>query len=183
MHGIAHDLFHIGVPAGEKVIRTLAVYLAVLVLLRIFGKRQLAQLNALDLVVLLLLSNVLQNAIIGNDNSLVGGVLGGFTLLLANYLLIRITYRHRGLFELVQGHPTDLVRRGHRQDHELRKQLITPAELDSVLRREGIDAGVKGVEKATLEPEGTITPVTKHGPTIADVLERLDRIESRLERS
>ena len=73
------------------------VYLALVVLLRIFGKRELAQLNPFDLVVLLSLSNTVQNAIIGNDNSVSGGLIGAFTLLAANYLVVRFLFKHRRL--------------------------------------------------------------------------------------
>ncbi len=179
MGGISHDLFHIGVSAGEKVIRTVLVYLAVLALLRIFGKRQLAQLNALDLVVLLLLSNVVQNAIIGPDDSFLGGVLGAATLVVCNYVLIRLTFMHDRVMHLVQGKPTQLVEHGQLDERALRHELITRGELESALRREGID-GVPATESVTIEPEGTITPVKKPEPGIPEVLERIDELERRL---
>jgi hypothetical protein len=87
------DIFVIAVPLGEKVLRPVLVYLFLVVLLRIFGKRELAQLNPFDLVVLLSLSNTVQNAIIGNDNSLTGGLVGAFTLLGINYLVVRFLFR------------------------------------------------------------------------------------------
>jgi uncharacterized membrane protein YcaP (DUF421 family) len=179
LDGVWYDLWHLQLPAGEKVIRTIAVYAAIVALLRIFGKRQLAQLNALDLVVLLLLSNVVQNAIIGPDNSLSGGLLGAATLLVVNYGLVRLTFRHDRLSRLVQGKQTLLVDHGEPQAHELEHELITQAELEAVLRREGID-GIRDVATVTLEPEGTITPVRKPQPGIREVLERLDRIEQKL---
>jgi len=91
---VAHHLLHLGISPAEKAIRTVAVYLALLVLLHLSGKRQLAQLNSFDLVVLLLLSNVVQNAIIGNDNSLSGGLVGALALLGVNYLVVRYLFRH-----------------------------------------------------------------------------------------
>ena len=177
---IWHDLVHIGEPAGEKVIRTILVYLIVLGLLRLFGKRQLAQLNALDLVVLLLLSNVVQNAIIGPDNSVLGAALGAATLVSVNYILIRLTYNHDRVMYLVQGKSTRLVSNGEVDTKALKHELITRGELEGALRREGID-GVAEVESVVIEPEGTITPEKKPEPGIPDVLARLDRIEARLE--
>src|SRR6187455_2975855 len=87
------SLFTMPMPIGEKVIRTIAVYLIVVVLLRIMGRRTVAQLNAFDLVVLLLLSNVVQNAIIGPDNSLLGGLIGAVVLLAANFVLVSSSFR------------------------------------------------------------------------------------------
>ena len=175
-----HDLVHIGEPAGEKVIRTILVYLIVLGLLRLFGKRQLAQLNALDLVVLLLLSNVVQNAIIGPDNSVLGAALGAATLVSLNYALIRATYMHDRIMYLVQGKSTKLVDHGEVDMEALHHELITRGELEGALRREGID-GIPEAETVVLEPEGTITPVKKPEPGIPDVIARLDRIERRLQ--
>src|SRR6185295_1664925 len=88
-----NDIFVMGVPVAEKMLRPVVVYLAMVVLLRIFGKRELAQLNPFDLVVLLSLSNTVQNAIIGNDNTLTGGLIGAITLLGANYLVVRFLFR------------------------------------------------------------------------------------------
>ena len=178
---IWHDLVHIGEPAGEKVIRTILVYFVVLGLLRLFGKRQLAQLNALDLVVLLLLSNVVQNAIIGPDNSVLGAAIGAVTLVAGNYILIRLTYNHDRVMYLVQGKSTELVENGEVDMEALQKELITRGELEGALRREGID-GIPEVESVVIEPEGTITPVKKPEPGIPDVLARLDRIERELSR-
>src|SRR5512141_3519578 len=93
-------VFGLGAPLVEKVLRPVIVYLFLVVLLRIFGKRELAQLNPFDLVVLLSLSNTVQNAIIGNDNSVTGGLLGALTLLAANYLVVRFLFRHRRLDQL-----------------------------------------------------------------------------------
>src|SRR5689334_3968511 len=97
-----NDMFALMVPVLEKMFRPVAVYAVLVVLLRIFGKRELAQLNPFDLVVLLSLSNTVQNAIIGNDNSITGGVIGAFTLMATNYLVVRFLFRHRRLDELVE---------------------------------------------------------------------------------
>src|ERR1041385_2295159 len=107
-----NDMFVIAVPLLEKVLRPVIVYLALVILLRIFGKRELAQLNPFDLVVLLSLSNTVQNAIIGNDNSITGGLIGAFPLLAVNYLVVRFLFRHRRLDQLFEGKPTVLIDHG-----------------------------------------------------------------------
>src|SRR5437588_12155655 len=100
---MTHDLVHLGLPWWDKTIRTLAVYVVLLALLRVAGKRQLAQLNSFDLVVLLLLSNVVQNAIIGNETSLPGGLLGAVILITGNYLLVRLALRSQLVNPVLQG--------------------------------------------------------------------------------
>ncbi|HUS62294.1 MAG TPA: hypothetical protein VMY34_08860, partial [Acidimicrobiales bacterium] len=99
---IAHDLFTIGIPILEKVLRTVAIYGGVLALLRIGGKRDLAQLNSFDLVVLLLLSNVVQNAVIGDDTSLLGGLIGAATLVAVNALVVRLVRRNAVLVPIFE---------------------------------------------------------------------------------
>src|SRR5438874_10761961 len=116
---VGRDLFQMGVPVVEKAIRTAAVYGGILVLLRLGGKRALAQLNSFDLVVLLLLSNVVQNAIIGNETSLPGGLLGAAILIGANYVLVRLTFRNRWLNRLLQGSDTPLYENGRLDDGHL----------------------------------------------------------------
>src|SRR5947207_4131696 len=109
---IFHSLFTMGEPIALKAIRTVAVYFGILVLLRVGGKRDLAQLNSFDLVVLLLLSNVVQNAIIGNDNSLAGGLLGAVILVAINAVVVRVVQRSKTAVNLFEGMPTVLVRNG-----------------------------------------------------------------------
>jgi uncharacterized membrane protein YcaP (DUF421 family) len=175
---VAHDLVHLGLPWWDKALRTLVVYLAILLLLRFTGKRTLAQLNSFDLVVLLLLSNVVQNAIIGNETSLPGGLLGAAILLTANYALVRLTFRHRWLNRLLQGTPTPLYEDGHVRQRNLRHELITREEFLAALRREGMELG--DVERVDLEPEGTLNAKPKPKPGIEDVLAALERIEHKL---
>src|SRR5437879_6920159 len=112
MHHIISDMFVLSVPVAEKILRPMFVYVFLVLLLRIFGKRELAQLNPFDLVVLLSLSNTVQNAIIGDDNSVAGGFIGAFTLMLVNYLVIRFLFRHRRLDQILEGRPAVLVRDG-----------------------------------------------------------------------
>src|SRR5215831_17538045 len=106
------DIFVLGAPLIEKILRPVAVYFFLVIALRVFGKRELAQLNPFDLVVLLSLSNTVQNAIIGNDNSLTGGLIGAFALLGMNYLVVRFLFRHRRLDQLCEGKSTILVDQG-----------------------------------------------------------------------
>jgi uncharacterized membrane protein YcaP (DUF421 family) len=172
---VLHDLLHLDVSVWEKVVRTVVVYGALLVLLRVAGKRALAQLTAFDLVVLLLLSNVVQNAIIGPDNSLLGGLIGAAVLLLANTALVRLSARWSGL----QGRERVLVHDGVVDDKALMRELITKPELDVALRRQGYD-GIDGVVNAKLEPEGVLVAEPREDPVLARIEQRLARIESRL---
>src|ERR1700683_2752787 len=91
---LIHDMFFLGLPLTEKILRPVIVYVFLIVGLRLAGKRELAQLNPFDLVVLLTISNTVQNAIIGDDNSVTGGIIGAATLLLVNYLFVRFLYSH-----------------------------------------------------------------------------------------
>ena len=175
---MTHDLIHLGLPWWDKAVRTLAVYLGLLVLLRLAGKRQLAQLNTLDLVVLLLLSNVVQNAIIGNETSLPGGLLGAAILISGNYLLLRLAYRRRWLAWLLKGTGTVLYEDGQVNEPNLEHELMTRQELVSGLRREGME--LDDVERVDLEPEGTFNAQPKPKPDIGDVMAALQRIEQRL---
>jgi uncharacterized membrane protein YcaP (DUF421 family) len=177
---VVHNLFHLGASAPEKIVRTVAVYVVLLVLLHLAGKRELAQLNSFDLVVLLLVSNVVQNAIIGNDNSLLGGVLGAAVLIVANYMIVRFVFFHPRWGRTLQGSETTLAEDGKPLRRVLRRQRITTAQLDAALRRQGLDEGIAEAERVVLEPEGTLTPYKKPQPSLQDVVERLDRIERKL---
>ena len=149
-----HNIFVPGVPLAEKILRPALVYLFLVVALRVFGKRELAQLNPFDLVVLLSLSNTVQNAIIGDDNSLLGGVIGAFALLVINYLVVRFLFRHRRLDQIFEGKPTTLIQNGCIVRNALAKELLTRSELMTVLHRQGFDS-VSEVEQCVLEPGGT----------------------------
>lgn len=148
------DIFVVGAPVAEKILRPALVYVFLVVALRVFGKRELAQLNPFDLVVLLSLSNTVQNAIIGNDNSLSGGLIGAFALLAINYLVVRFLFRHRRLDEILEGEPTIMVEHGRVVESNLAKELLTTAELMTVLHRQGFET-VEEVERCILQPGGT----------------------------
>jgi len=182
--GMWHDIFAVGVPVGEKILRPIIVYIFLVLLLRAFGKRELAQLNPFDLVVLLSLSNTVQNAIIGNDNSLTGGLIGAFTLLGINYLVVRFLFRHRRLDQLFEGNPTTLIEHGRVVKDALAKELLTHAELMTVLHRQGFD-GLDEVERCILEPGGTFYIQRKMPPTEKieheAVMQRLAELNGKLD--
>jgi uncharacterized membrane protein YcaP (DUF421 family) len=149
-----HDMFHIPVPLLEKILRPIIVYLCLIVLLRIFGKRELAQLNPFDLVVLLSLSNTVQNAIIGDDNSLSGGIVGAIALLAGNWILNRVLFAMPALNTLLQGTETVLIRDGMVDEKAMKEQILTREELVEVLHKQGV-RGLGDVKECTLEPGGT----------------------------
>ena len=160
------SLFQPGIGFGEKIVRTLIVYGFLLIGLRLSGKRELSQLNPFDLVVLLLLSNTVQNAIIGNDNSMVGGIVGAATLLIVNAILVRLLY-HYGKLEAIEGKPDTLVRNGRLLRHHLERELITVSELESAARRQGI-ASLAHVRECRLETGGALTFIQKE-PTDEEI--------------
>ena len=182
--GMWHDIFVAGAPVIEKVLRPIAVYFALVLLLRVFGKRELAQLNPFDLVVLLSLSNTVQNAIIGNDNSLSGGLIGAFTLLGVNYLVVRFLFQHRRLDQVFEGQPLVLIDKGRVQSKALAKELLTHSELITVLHRQGFDK-IQDVERCVLEPGGTFYIQRKSPPADevahAEVMKRLEDLDRKLE--
>jgi len=179
VHTIWYDLVHPGVPVIEKVIRTVIVYAFLLIGLRLAGKRELTQLNPFDLVVLLLLSNTVQNAIIGEDNSLVGGILGAATLLVLNGVLVRTLF-HWGKLDTIEGKPDLLIRNGRVQRDHLERELITLAELEAAARRQGLES-LAHVKHCRLETGGALTFIPKH-PTDDerrhhDLILHLERLE------
>ena len=169
----------LGIPVGEKLVRTLAVYIFLLVGLRLAGKRELGQLNPFDLVVLLLLSNTLQNAIIGNDNSLLGGILGATALLAINWLVVRYLYAHPVAARLLEGDADVLIDAGKVQHARLKRELITQEELASAARRQGLE-GLHQVQTCRLEIGGALTFVPKvpsdDEMRHRELLDRLDRL-------
>jgi len=180
---VLHDMFALGLPIAEKIIRPLIVYVFLIVGLRLAGKRELAQLNPFDLVVLLTLSNAVQNAIIGDDNTVTGGLIGAATLLTVNHFVVRYLYGHDRLEHLVEGDPDVLIDSGVVQLDRLKKELITLSELQSSAHKQGF-ATLDEVDRAILEPGGTIcffakrpTPETSRHD---ELLARLDQITAQL---
>jgi uncharacterized membrane protein YcaP (DUF421 family) len=151
---LIESMFHLHLPVLEKLLRPVIVYLFLIFFLRLFGKRELAQLNPFDLVVLLSLSNTVQNAMIGDDNSVTGGIIGAFALLAINYVLTMLLYRHPNVDKVVEGSATVLIRRGEVDWRAMKKEALSELELKSVLHKQGLN-DYSEVEKCVLEPNGT----------------------------
>ena len=181
---IWHDLLFPGIPLIEKIIRPVLVYVFLVVGLRLAGKRELAQLNPFDLVVLLTLSNTVQNAIIGNDNSVIGGMVGAATLLVLNYLVVMVAYRNRDLAALIEGGPDILIHRGRIDHQRLKAETITEEELESAARKQGFGS-LKDVDQAILYPGGNFCFIGKVPTADAihhhQIIGELHRIRSRLD--
>lgn len=189
-----NDLFTIGVSTPEKIIRTVVVYLALALLLRLAGKRDLAQLNSFDLVVMLLLSNVVQNAVIGPDNSLLGGLIGAVVLIGFNAVVVRSSLTSPWLYRLLEGTSTVLARNGRWDVRALRREGLRQADVDAALRRQNANS-VAEVETVSIEPGGAVVATLspeQQSATKKDVEallgalgavddERLSRIEAKLD--
>src|SRR5476649_1042804 len=121
---LSHDMFHMPLPITEKILRPMIVYLVLIGFLRLFGKRELAQLNPFDLVVLLSLSNTVQNAMIGDDNSITGGIIGAFSLLAINWLLMWLLFRAPKVNQALEGKSTTLIRYGMVDEKAMAKEAL-----------------------------------------------------------
>jgi uncharacterized membrane protein YcaP (DUF421 family) len=150
------DLVDLGVPAPEKVVRSMLVFAFLVLALRVAGKRELAQLNVMDLAVLLLVSNTLQNAMIGADNSLLGGLIGATTLFAANYWFVRLTYRSKRARRALEGSPRTLLENGVPDHRALRKEAITESELASIAHERGFRS-LEDVARIVLETDGRLS--------------------------
>lgn len=176
------DLMAIEIAPLEKIVRTTAVYLGMVLLIRFLGRRIIAQMNSLDLVVVLLLSNVVQNAIIGADNSLVGGLLGAMVLILINQGLDRWSERWPALRRFLEGPPTTLVSNGEFDTVAARRMGLGLADIAPALRNQGA-SNVQDVRQATLVPDGALIvdlspdaqPVSR-----ADLAAALDQLRADL---
>jgi len=177
------DILHPDISIIEKIARPVIVYVFLVIGLRLAGKRELAQLNPFDLVVLLTLSNTVQNAIIGNDNSVTGGIIGATTLLAVNYFVVRFLFKHQKLDRLVEGDSDVLIEDGQIKHGRLKKELITLTELESAAHKQGFGS-LDEIDHAQIEPGGTFSFIGRKPPPEAErhseVLARLDRIASEL---
>ena len=172
-----------GIPIIEKVIRTVAIYLGLVIMLRLAGKRDLAQLNSFDLVVLLLLSNIVQNAVIGNDTSLSGGLLGAAVILVANGVVVRIFGRSDRGARLFEGNPTVIAADGAFDDRAIRHVGLRKTDVLSAIRRQGADE-VAEVAKVVLAPGGAIVVTLKEeaqNPKMSDLRALEQRIDTKLD--
>jgi uncharacterized membrane protein YcaP (DUF421 family) len=154
----------LSIPAWDVALRTMAVYLALLVGLRLAGKREIGQMTVFDLVVLLLLANAVQNAMVGPDTSLVGGILAAVVLLVINTTIAQLRMRWPRLRRLVEGTPTLLVLRGEAITDHLRREGIDQETLEAALREHGVK-DLDDVEMAVLEIDGSISVVPVGGMT------------------
>lgn len=154
-----HELFLTDIHWWALIIRAGVVFIAVLLLLRIAGKRQVAQMGSVELVALLLISNAVQNAMNGGDNSLVGGLILASVLIGLSRLFQYATYRSKKFEELIQGRPTLLIHRGKVLKEHLRQELLNLRELRAILRKQNIH-DLNEIEEAVLESDGFVS-VTK----------------------
>jgi uncharacterized membrane protein YcaP (DUF421 family) len=177
------SMFYLGVPVLEKIIRPLIIYVFLVVGLRLAGKRELAQLNPLDLVVLLTLSNTVQNAIIGEDSTVIGGIIGATTLLVANYIVLWFLYRRERLQHLIEGDAEALIDGGVMNKKLLQKELITVEQLEEAAHKQGFSS-LADIDKATLEPGGALSFISKKpAPETArhqEILDGIDRLSREL---
>jgi uncharacterized membrane protein YcaP (DUF421 family) len=154
LHDLYTHMFHLPLPILEKLLRPVIVYVVLILLLRLFGKRELAQLNPFDLVVLLSLSNTVQNAIIGDDNSVTGGVIGAFGLLAINWLVVRTLYSSPRLTRALEGRSTVLISDGKIDPKAVKRESLTHEELIEVIHRQGFEH-LNQVRRCEIEPNGS----------------------------
>lgn len=172
-----HNMFVPELSIAEKILRPVLVYVFLIIVVRLAGRRELAQLNSFDLIVLLMLANTVQNATIGNDNSMVGGLIGVGALLLVNYLVVRFLYSHPKVDHLVEGGPTALIRDGRIIHRNLARETITEEELMEAVRKQGLGSAAE-VAEAILETGGVISVVPRT-PTLAE--ERIRYLEGKID--
>lgn len=167
----------------EKIVRPLIVYFAMVLLLRIFSKRELAQLNPIDFVLLLLISEAVQNAIIGDDTSLSGGVIGVATLLGVNYLMAFIKFRVPRAEKLIEGSPIILIENGKPKNDVLKSAMLTEDDLEVIAHEEGLEKSDE-IEKLTLDPNGTFLVEVKNDIKDArfkrEVLAKIDKLNEQI---
>ena len=155
------QLWQLSFPWWHFILRGAIVYIAVLILIRISGKRQVAQMGIIEFVALLLISNAVQNSMNGGDNSITGGIILAGTLLALTHLLAILTYRSDKFENLIQGRPTLLIRHGKFIEHSLKKELLSHEELWAMLRRQGIHH-LSEIDHAILESDGFLS-ITRVG--------------------
>lgn len=175
-----HNIFVEQIPLAEKILRTVFVYAVVVILIRATGKRGLAGLNTLDIVVMTLLSNVVQNAIIGNDLSVTGGAIGATTLVAVNAVVNRLTVTHPFLARIFDGTETQVITNGQILQKPLRRLGMSRSTLDHAVRLQNGE-NIAQVQTGVLEPDGQLllTLREKEQPaTKADI----DRLRATLER-
>lgn len=158
-------MFHLAAPAWQIVVRTAIVYTALFVGLRLMGKREMGQMTVFDLVLLLVISNAVQNAMVGQDTSITGGLIAAACLLLLNRLVAVLRLRSPRLRRAIEGVPTVLVSHGHFIEAGLHREGMDRSEVETALREHGVE-GVEHVRLAVLEPDGSISVVPQETGTL-----------------
>ena len=183
MDTILSNLFVLTIPVLEKIIRPILVYLFLIIGLRLAGKRELGQLNPFDLIVLLTISNTVQNAIIGQDNSLVGGLIGAATLLVINYLVVKLIHKNQFLERLLEGDSEFLIKNGVLQQKNLDKESIDQTELEIAAHKQGFDS-LEVIDSAMIDTEGNLSFVVKKSNVDEQrhkqLLDRIDSLEKEI---
>ncbi|KMM75084.1 membrane protein [Xanthomonas sp. NCPPB 1128] len=156
------DLFHLSMPWWEFVFRAVVVYVAVLVMVRVSGKRAMGQLTPFDMLLIVLLGNAVQNALLGEDTSLGGGLLLAATLIALNFTVGLVTSRSARVERLIEGEPVVLARDGHVFRQVLRRELVSHADFEAAMRQQGCQ-GIDDVRLALLETNGHITILSNKG--------------------
>lgn len=179
------DLFLPGLPLVDKILRAVIVYFFLVVALKVAGRRELAQLNAFDLVVLLTIANTVQSAIIGNDDSVTGGLLGATTLLAVNYLVVRFAYEYKRKHRHVGESGVVLIENGNVRKDALKKELISLDELKEAASRQGFES-LWQVERAVLNQNGSFAFVKKKDRSedqpYQEILRRIDHLAEQVGR-
>jgi uncharacterized membrane protein YcaP (DUF421 family) len=165
LRGVWHSIFHLDLSVGEKILRSILIYVFLVVALRVVGKRELGQANTLDLVVLLLVANAVQNGIIGNDLSVTGALVGATTLFVVNEALNRTTYALPWVSRALEGEPTTLIEKGKPVTKALFHAGISLPDLRAIARRQGY-ADLGEVHTAILETNGVISMFKKDEPQL-----------------
>lgn len=137
------------------------IYVFIVGAIRLFGKKELAQLSVIDLVFILLISNAVQNAMVGNDNSVMGGIAAALGLFIVNYIFKFISYRSNGFSKALQGEAVMLIHEGKMLDENMRKAMITIEEVEAVVREHGVEK-CSDVNLAIMEVDGNISVITEN---------------------
>ena len=178
------DMFQLALPVFEKLARPIIIYTFLVIALRLAGKRELAQINTFDLVVLLMLSNTVQNAIIGDDASVTGGIIGAISLLVVNYLVVRFLFRRTKLERFLQGSSLLLIEHGRVLHKNLDRELISLSELTAAAHRQGYHS-LEAVEECVLETGGSLAFIPKDPAPIQthyeDLVQRLEAISHQIQ--
>lgn len=167
----------------EKILRPVAVYFFLLMIFRVVGNRELAQLNPMDLILLLLLSNTVQNAIIGDDTSLSGGIVGALALLGTNYAMVYLKFKSARFERFVEGVEQTLIKDGKIDERVLRRELLTKSDLDTLAHQKDFKSADE-IKECVIDPNGTFFIEGNDDITDAnfkkDVLEKIDKLTEQL---